>query len=83
MLSKDSKDYYHAFALSNTINFINALISKPGYSIGAFSASSTSSKGLSKPRLYNNIPKKTNPYLIKLIYRPSINHSVPLEVLEA
>ena len=83
MLSKDSKDYHYAFTLSNIINFVNALISKPRYSIGTFSASSIPSKGLSKPRLYNNILKKINPYLIRLIYYPSINYSIPLEVLEA
>ena len=83
VLSKDSKDYHHAFASSNTINFVDASISKPGYSVGAFSASGTPSKGSSEPRLYNDVPKKTNPYPTRPICRPSINHSVPSEVLEA
>ena len=58
------------------------MILKLDYFIEAFSVLDTSSKDLIELRLDNTVPKKPNSFLMRLVYRLSINYLIFFNILK-
>lgn len=84
MLASDNKGYHSTSKgyRSTSVIEADASIQKPGYSVGAFSASGTPSTGWKDQQAHNDVSKRPNPYPVRPICRPSISHSIPSDALE-